>query len=311
MSLHFYSHGKLLLSGEYLVLDGVWGMALPTRRGQRLQISHDTPGFTGLRWTSEDANGVSWFTASFEFPGFSINTCNDTTVATRLQELLLAAQALNRDFLSDSEGLIATAILEFPRDWGLGSSSTLITNLARWAKVDPYALLERTFGGSGYDIACAQSKQPLLYRRGERGPETRELRFSPAFSNKLWFVHLNRKQDSRDGIRRYRENLPVESSLRERINKISLELADSEDLNSFSRLLEEHEEIIARVLGGGMQTVGKRLFPDFKGVTKSLGAWGGDFILATGEADYVPSYFNQKGYTTIIPYEEMVLPIPN
>ncbi|MBQ0741502.1 mevalonate kinase, partial [Aquimarina celericrescens] len=53
--------------------------------------------------------------------------------------------------------------LEFPKNWGLGTSSTLITNVSKWASVDPYQLLEKTFGGSGYDIACAKSEFPLVY----------------------------------------------------------------------------------------------------------------------------------------------------
>ena len=52
--------------------------------------------------------------------------------------------------------------LEFPREWGLGSSSTLISNLGLWAETDPYDLLSATLGGSGYDIAAARSESPFL-----------------------------------------------------------------------------------------------------------------------------------------------------
>jgi hypothetical protein len=48
------------------------------------------------------------------------------------------------------------------------------------------------------------------------------------------------------------------------------------------------------------------LFNDYKGAIKSLGAWGGDFILVTGNEDSI-SYFKKKGYNTIIPYSKMVL----
>ena len=47
---------------------------------------------------------------------------------------------------------------------------------------------------------------------------------------------------------------------------------------------------------------------DFDGGIKSLGAWGGDFILAasaTGE-ETVKAYFSNKGLNTVIPYEEMI-----
>jgi hypothetical protein len=48
------------------------------------------------------------------------------------------------------------------------------------------------------------------------------------------------------------------------------------------------------------------LFSDFPGSIKSLGAWGGDFILVTKAGDTV-KYFERMGYTTIIPWKEMCL----
>jgi hypothetical protein len=49
-----------------------------------------------------------------------------------------------------------------------------------------------------------------------------------------------------------------------------------------------------------------RLFPDFEGTIKSLGAWGGDFVLVLSQ-DNPTAYFSEKGYTTILPYAEMIL----
>jgi len=34
----FYAHGKLLLTGEYAVLDGALSLALPTQYGQRMEV---------------------------------------------------------------------------------------------------------------------------------------------------------------------------------------------------------------------------------------------------------------------------------
>ena len=47
-------------------------------------------------------------------------------------------------------------------------------------------------------------------------------------------------------------------------------------------------------------------FKDFYGQTKSLGSWGGDFILASGDNE-TPKYFKEKGYNTIIPFSKMKL----
>jgi hypothetical protein len=52
--------------------------------------------------------------------------------------------------------------------------------------------------------------------------------------------------------------------------------------------------------------VKERLFDDYFGAVKSLGAWGGDFVLATGDKT-TPAYFKKKGYSTVLTYKEMIL----
>ena len=51
---YFFGHGKILLSGEYLVLDGALSLALPTKVGQSLSVQY-TPSFSPtLTWKSFD-----------------------------------------------------------------------------------------------------------------------------------------------------------------------------------------------------------------------------------------------------------------
>jgi len=52
-------------------------------------------------------------------------------------------------------------------------------------------------------------------------------------------------------------------------------------------------------------TVKEALFPDFNGTVKSLGAWGGDFVLVVSEKN-PETYFQERGYDTIIPYNDMI-----
>ena len=55
----FYSHGKLLISGEYVVLDGALSLAIPTTYGQSLIVEPlDEPK---LIWKSFDEKGTIWF----------------------------------------------------------------------------------------------------------------------------------------------------------------------------------------------------------------------------------------------------------
>ncbi len=85
-------------------------------------------------------------------------------VSKMLLKILLEAKRLNPNFLNGKMGYEVHTTLSFPREWGLGSSSTLISNIAQWANVDPFALLSETFNGSGYDIACAQHNRPIIYQ---------------------------------------------------------------------------------------------------------------------------------------------------
>jgi len=55
-----------------------------------------------------------------------------------------------------------------------------------------------------------------------------------------------------------------------------------------------------------LKTVQEIYFSDYFGQTKSLGAWGGDFILATGNED-TSKYFKEKGFQTVIPYQDLIL----
>ena len=166
----FYSHGKLLLSSEYFVLDGALALALPTKYGQSLEVSYKKSYDTCLCWTSVNADGETWFDVKLNLWNFDLKDGELTKEVEILQSLLRTVRKLNSHFLREENNIInVKTYLEFPLNWGLGSSSTLIYNIAQWAHVSPFDLLKETFGGSGYDIACAQSEGPILYEVSECG----------------------------------------------------------------------------------------------------------------------------------------------
>jgi hypothetical protein len=74
---------------------------------------------------------------------------------------IYSSYLLNPSFIKAEEGYIITTQLTFQKKWGLGTSSTLINNIAQWLQIDAFTLLNNSFGGSGYDIAPKQ--QPILY----------------------------------------------------------------------------------------------------------------------------------------------------
>jgi len=296
----YYSNGKLLLTGEYLVLDGAVSLALPTKYGQDLTVEEIVPPF--LIWESFDENGVLWFYSKFELPGLKSDSHDKIT--STLFNILKEAQNLNPKFLSDDFGYKIKTKLSFPKNWGLGTSSTLINNVAEWAEVDAFELLKNSFGGSGYDIACAQNNSPILYQLKNNKPSVETVYFDPHFKSQLYFIHLNKKQDSKEGIKNYKNARRNSVDFVKDISNISLQLLNCTELSEFDRLLLEHERIIASILK--KNPVQQELFSDYFGQTKSLGAWGGDFILATGNNN-TPNYFKNKGFETVIPYQDMIL----
>ena len=131
-----------------------------------------------------------------------------------------------------------------------------------------------------------------------------EVLFNPSFKDQLYFVHLNKKQNSREGIAAYEKHKENKASAIVEISTITKKISTCNSLTDFEYLLKEHENIIASIIK--QKTVQQQLFADYTGQTKSLGAWGGDFILATGNEN-TPTYFKQKGFNTVIPYSNMIL----
>ncbi|MCI4443428.1 MAG: hypothetical protein JHC39_07985, partial [Lentimicrobium sp.] len=196
MKKEFYSNGKLLITGEYLVLDGAKAFALPTKFGQNLIVEKGIP--QEIQWTSFDADGSIWFEDTFSFAAISNKIITGkTSVRNTLIEILHEGYLLNPDFLSQGEGYSVRTQLSFPRNWGLGTSSTLINNIAQWLAIDAFVLLNNSFGGSGYDIACAQNDSPILYHLDNGKPIVEKVIFAPEFSEKIYFVYLDKKQSSK------------------------------------------------------------------------------------------------------------------
>ena len=302
---HFHAHGKLLLTGEYLVLDGAKALALPTRLGQSLNFSSSEK--PGLHWFSFDQFGALWFQAEYELDSFKISSTTAPPVANTLQQLLLAARSQNRSFVSTDSGIRVETHLQFDRTWGLGSSSTLIANLAAWAQVDPFLLLEETMGGSGYDLACAQANGPIIYWKEQGKAKWKKAGFNPPFRNQLYFVYLGKKQDSRKGIAQYQQRKLSGQREIQQITRLTGLVEKCQNLSTFEALLEEHENRIAQLIG--LEKPKVLYFSDYWGSIKSLGAWGGDFVLATStqtEAE-TKKYFNDMGFSVVINYDQLIL----
>ncbi|SDX00678.1 GYDIA family GHMP kinase [Flavobacterium degerlachei] len=308
MKKTFYSNGKLLITAEYLVLDGAKALALPTKFGQNLIVEEGSNH--KIAWKSYDSDGSIWFEDNITFSEIANPTNSETETETEavkatLVTILHEAYLLNPDLISDSNGYQVTTQLTFPKKWGLGTSSTLINNIAQWLQIDAFKLLKTSFGGSGYDIACAQNDSPILYHLEKGEQIVEKATFNPAFANSIYFVYLNKKQSSKSSIAQYRKNKAYELDKNIiTINNITEHIQNADTITSFAKAISNHEAEMSRILE--TKTVKETLFNDFDGAIKSLGAWGGDFILVTAETNPT-DYFKSKGYNTILTYEEMIL----
>jgi hypothetical protein len=194
----------------------------------------------------------------------------------------------------------------FDRRWGLGTSSTLLWNLAAWLNISPYQLLWSEFKASGYDIACAGEEGPILYRLKEGSPAIERTRFDPEFSGRIWFVYSGEKQDTVQSISGFQPTPALLESSIKKVSDITLKISGASTLEGLQAALEEHEDLMTALLQSPKI---KEKFSDFNGTLKSLGAWGGDFFMAVSNGDehYIREYFHDKGLETIFGFNEITL----
>lgn len=298
----YFSHGKFLLSAEYLIMFGAKGLAFPVKYGQRLDVSANDQFV--VDWAAYSPDGL-WFTCTFDLPSFQISSASDEDKALYLQKLLKTIHVFNSQAFD--VGVKFKTVSDFNMEWGLGSSSTLIANLANWSQINLFELFYAVSKGSGYDIACASSNKPISFERNNNSPIINEISFEKLFLENLYLVYSGSKKRTEKHVAKF-ENKG--SSLINEIQKataLTERFVHTQSLSEFVEIMQEHEKLISSVVGES--PVQKRLFPDYKGAIKSLGAWGGDFYLAATSQDpeYNTSYFEQFGLSTIIPFEKIAL----
>ena len=306
MSFNEYYNAKLLLTAEYLVLNGAMALAVPLRFGQRLQVGGNEQGF--ISWQSVAHDGSTWFSGKYDLGDFTIIQSSDPEIAIHPQRLLRAARLLNSTFLSGSAGCHVISTLNYPLLWGLGSSSTLIAAIAGWAGIDPFALHFEVSKGSGYDIACALSDGPLLYSVKNKIPLYESVEFSPSFAEKIFFVYQGKKQDSAEGIVSYRSRRSEPGpAIIETVSVLTQRMLLATSLTEFEQVIREHELLVSNLLE--VAPLKETVFGDLPGEVKSLGAWGGDFCMMTWNTDtaLLPLYLKSKGFETWFNFSDIVL----
>lgn len=305
MQKSWYSHGKLLISGEYLVMEGAKSFALPLKQGQSLSLkSNNKKGL--LIWNALLSDG-NWFQATFDTKKLNVIETSNRQLAEKLSQILLACRQLSTTFLKEETGFSVETKLDFNPEYGFGSSSTLISNIALWADVSPFELLRLTFGGSGYDIACARIHSPLFYQLTDTGPKIEEVTFNHTYKKQIYFVYLGKKQKSTESIKSFQNSAVFNKDDLKTISSISEQIVTANSLPDFEQLLNEHEKIMSGILK--RPTVKSLLFNNYEGTVKSLGGWGGDFVLLTSNQSdsSFRAEMKKRGFPVVFGYDELVL----
>ncbi len=298
----FRAHGKLLITGEYLVLEGAQALAVPLKLGQSLRARPLDDKV--LTWEARSPEGL-WFQASFQLPTLALLSTSNKLLANKLREILNEAFLETRKSVNLGVQVITT--LDFHPEYGFGSSATLISLLSQWLELNAHGLHHALFGGSGYDIACAMATGPILYSLKNNQPQELPVHFYPDFHQQLYFVYLGQKQRSSAEVARFKKKRGFDHTHIDKITALTHEILHADNLTIMENALKAHEHLMSQILQ--RPTIQSERFVNYDGVVKSLGAWGGDFVLVTTQDDELSfrKQMQSLGFSVVYAFEELVV----
>jgi mevalonate kinase len=302
----YFSNGNLLITGEYFVLTGATAFAVPLKYGQEMRIETGGNYQGRINWRVYELSRP-WLSVDLDSGKLNINGSSSTDKALRLQKVLRAIKRQKPGLFGKERSYNIRCNVGFNLEWGWGSSSSLICNLASWAGIDPFQLNKLVSSGSGYDIAASASDSPVYFSINYGRHTITKGKFNPPFKKSVYFIYTGRKQNTQESIKRNLESVKKSSfSISSMISWLTEKITTENDVNEFMRYMAEHEKILSKTLG--MPGIREKYFRDFEGEVKSLGAWGGDFIMAVypGGEERLRNYFNIRGLNTIFRFEDIV-----
>ncbi|NPA43472.1 MAG: 30S ribosomal protein S6 [Chlorobi bacterium] len=297
--LKLFSYGKVLLTGEYAVLKGAKALSLPVKYGQTMIVKPQKNDL--LEWKSYLKNNQLLLDLKMTKDLEEVISVQPENAGSEIIEILRILKRMQPNLFK--RGYKIDTKFEFDLSYGLGSSSTLIANLSKWAQVNPFELLDATFNGSGYDVVTSLSGKPVLFQRTGLGRQWKFVKYYPRFHKHLFFIHLNKKQPTHPVVQRFKK-VEIPKEYLDKISSLTEQILEARKLEEFQNLITEHEEVTGKIIR--QKPVKQRLFADYDGAVKSLGAWGGDMILAAGDPQTTPEYFKSKGYEVIFPFAKLI-----
>lgn len=294
--MDYTASGKLLLFGEYLVLKGAKSLAIPLKYGQTMNVTPNDSG--NIYWVSK-VEKVEWFSAQFSEKG-QLTETTDGKIASLLLQLLQRIKEEKPSLFSAGMNINLNA--DFPLEWGFGSSSTLISLLAQWSKTDPFELLKYSFGGSGYDVACATAHSPVVFEK--EANSIIEIELADSITSQLLFVYSGKKQKSKNEVLRF-EEIEISAESIHEINQIISQVISCRKIEELERLINQSEKLLSGILS--LEQIKNSTFSDYPYSIKSLGAWGGDFFMASfRKEEEARDYFSLKGYSIQFNYDQII-----
>lgn len=278
----YYAPGKVLLAGEYLVIKGMEALAFPVKLGQWLKVwSVDTQGNSKVVWEAKNSKGETWFKAEIDSDIMHANSCSDEAVAIDLVHLLQVVKSHKPQLFEHKTYRMETEC-EFPTEYGLGSSSTLVVMLAQWAQIDPFLLQHAVFGGSGYDVAVCQTAKPVVYWLENETPCWSPFALNPEWTSDWFLCFPGQKQNSRHALEETQDKIAAvmqDPLFKWQLDQILKGLKSPGSKVMLEAGLEMWQGILATVLGLQRSYDDLGISPIQGGVCKYLGAWGGDILL--------------------------------
>ncbi|MEY3781361.1 MAG: hypothetical protein EBT66_04115 [Bacteroidetes bacterium] len=285
-----------MLCGEYAVTIGVEALAVPVSVGQWMHVwEFDSPGEQHrILWEAKDRDGATWLNESFALPLVEVGD-GERDERKIIHQLL--AMAPENTWKIGKSYRIETQ-LEFDRSSGLGSSSTMVSNFSRFARLDAQAVQQQLFGGSGYDVAVAEVGKGLVFwKDGENnhwGPWT----ISSGLTQDWKVVFLGKKQNSRNSLADVKARLQEiqnDDFMLHQLQQVAGAVKMAQQVSMVEAGLEMWQALLSMSLGLETPYQHFGIQPVKGGLCKWLGAWGGDMLLvnqtfAETHADILAKY---------------------
>ena len=275
-----------MLCGEYAVTIGVEALALPVSLGQWMYVwEFDSPGGGDrLIWEAKEKDGSTWLNESFALPLETMEAETEkSSERDRSREVLHSMLSMVAEgFWKTGKSYRIETQLEFDRSSGLGSSSTMVANFARFAGLDAQKVQQKVLGGSGYDVAVAELGKGLVFWKNAEVANWDAWKLSADLTSKWKIVFLGKKQNSRNALADVKGKLmeiEKDDFLMHQLQQVCAAVKMANQVPMLEAGLEMWQAILAMSLGLETPYQHFKFQPSKGGLCKWLGAWGGDMLL--------------------------------